>query len=64
MFSIEHPEEIVEGMVLALETYSGSGNDGVRIEEMMVVTDGGYRLLTKFPSEKLISCPCVGSVLP
>jgi len=33
-------------------------------QEMMVVTDGGYRLLTKFPSEKLISCPCVGSVLP
>lgn len=64
MFSIEHPEEIKEGMVLALETYAGSGNDGARIEEMLVVTKDGYRMLSKFPSQHLISCPCVGSVLP
>ena len=64
MFSMEHPEEIKEGMVLALETYCGSGNDGVRIEEMVVVTGDGYRQLTKFPSKKLISCPCVGCILP
>ena len=64
MFSFEHPEEIKEGMVMALETYGGIGNDGVRIEEMLVVTADGYRMLTKFPSEKLISCPCVGSLLP
>ena len=64
MFSLEHPEEIKEGMVLALETYGGLGNDGVRIEEMLVVTADGYRMLTKFPSQKLISCPCVGSLLP
>ena len=64
LFSMEHPEEIREGMVLALETYCGSGNDGVRIEEMLVVTEDGYRMLTKFPSEKLISCPCVGCILP
>ena len=63
LFSMEHPEEIKEGMVLALETYSGSGNDGVRIEEMVVVTKDGYRMLSKFPSRSLISCPCVGSVL-
>ena len=30
MFSIDHPEEIKEGMVFALETYAGSGNDGAR----------------------------------
>jgi Xaa-Pro dipeptidase len=61
LFSLEHPEEIKENMVLALETYAGSGNDGARIEEMMAVTKDGYRLLTKFPSEQLISCPVAGS---
>jgi Xaa-Pro dipeptidase len=64
MFSFEHPEEIKEGMVFALETYCGKGNDGARIEEMLVVTRDGYRMLSKFPSERLISCPCVGSLLP
>ena len=64
MFSFDHPEEIKEGMVLALETYYGHGNDGVRIEEMVVVTKDGYRMLSKFPSKNLISCPCVGNLLP
>lgn len=64
MFSMEHPEEIKEGMVFALETYAGEGNDGARIEEMLVVTKDGHRMLSKFPSEKLISCPCVGNLLP
>ena len=64
LFSLEHPEEIGEGMVLALETYGGQGNDGVRIEEMVVVTKDGCRQLTKFPAERLISCPCVGNLLP
>jgi Xaa-Pro dipeptidase len=64
LFSLEHPEEIRENMVIALETYAGSGNDGARIEEMLAVTKDGYRLLTKFPSENLISCPLVGAVYP
>ncbi len=64
LFSLEHPEVLREGMVLALETYGGQGNDGVRIEEMVVVTEGGYRQLTKFPAANLIACPCVGSLLP
>jgi Xaa-Pro aminopeptidase len=64
LFSLDHPEEIKEGMVIALETYAGSGNDGARIEEMVAVTPEGRRLLTKFPSEKLISCPLVGAVYP
>jgi Xaa-Pro dipeptidase len=64
MFSIEYPEVIKDGMVLALETYAGSGNDGARIEEMLVVTKDGHRMLSRFPSERLISCPCVGSILP
>lgn len=64
LFSLEHPEEIKENMVIALETYAGSGNDGARIEEMVAVTKDGYRMLTKFPSENLISCPLVGAAYP
>lgn len=64
LFSLEHPEEIKEGMLFALETYAGRGNDGARIEEMLVVTSDGYRMLTKFPSENLISCPLVGATFP
>jgi Xaa-Pro aminopeptidase len=63
-FSLEHPEILEEGMVFALETYNGEGNDAARIEEMFVVEKDGYRQLSKFPSERLISCPNVGSVLP
>jgi Xaa-Pro dipeptidase len=64
LFSLDHPEEIQENMVIALETYAGAGSQGVRIEEMVVVTKDGYRRLTKFPSEHLISCPLVGAVYP
>ena len=64
MFSMDYPEEMKEGMVLALETYAGSGNEAARIEEMFAITEDGYRQLSKFPSKELISCPCVGSVLP
>lgn len=64
LFSLDHPEEIQENMVIALETYAGAGSHGVRIEEMVAVTKDGYRRLTKFPSENLISCPLVGAVYP
>lgn len=63
-FSFDNPEVIEENMVMAFETYCGEGNDAARIEEQFVVTKDGVRQLSKFPSAKLISCPCVGSLLP
>jgi Xaa-Pro dipeptidase len=63
-FSFDHPETYEEGMVMAFETYCGEGNDGARIEEQFVVTKDGVRMLSRFPSKDLISCPCVGSLLP
>jgi Xaa-Pro dipeptidase len=51
------PQEIKEGMVMAFETYAGKkgGKDGVRIEDMVLVTKEGYELLSLFPQE-LIEC--------
>ena len=53
--SLDHPVEIKEGMVIALETYcpAADGYSAARIEEEVVVTAGGPRVITKFPSDEL-----------
>jgi Xaa-Pro dipeptidase len=53
--SLEHPIELREGMVFALETYcpATDGRSAARIEEEVVVTAGGCSLLTLFPAEEL-----------
>jgi Xaa-Pro aminopeptidase len=53
--SIEHPVEIKEGMVIALETYcpARDGYSAARIEEEVVVTADGPVVITKFPSDEL-----------
>ena len=54
--SLDHPTEIKEGMVFALETYcpATDGYSAARIEEEVVVTDDGPRILTLFPAEDLV----------
>jgi Xaa-Pro aminopeptidase len=53
--SLEHPIELQEGMVFALETYcpASDGHSAARIEEEVVVTADGPALLTLFPAEEL-----------
>jgi Xaa-Pro dipeptidase len=53
--SLEHPIELREGMVFALETYcpASDGQSAARIEEEVVVTSSGCSLLTLFPAEEL-----------
>src|ERR1700746_2408812 len=53
--SLDHPTEIKEGMVFALETYCPAGDvySAARIEEEVVVTDKGCRVITLFPAEEL-----------
>jgi Xaa-Pro aminopeptidase len=54
---LEHPYPIKEGQVFAIETETGIGDgQGVRIEEMVVVTKTGYEVLTKAPLE-IITVP-------
>jgi Xaa-Pro aminopeptidase len=53
--SVDHPTEIKEGMVFALETYcpASDGYSAARIEEEVVVTDKGHRIISLFPAEEL-----------
>ena len=55
MVSLDHPTEIVEGMVFAIETWAPAtdGYSAARIEEEVVVTDKGCRLISLFPAEEL-----------
>ena len=54
--SMREPIEIQAGMVFALETYcpASDGFSAARIEEEVVVTDDGPRILTLFPAEDLV----------
>jgi Xaa-Pro dipeptidase len=53
--SLTAPVEIQVGMVFALETYcpATDGFSAARIEEEVVVTERGPRVITKFPSQDL-----------
>jgi hypothetical protein len=56
LHSLEHPTEIKQDQVFAIETYC-PGRDGVsaaRIEEEVVVTEDGCRIITRFPGEELL----------
>jgi Xaa-Pro dipeptidase len=54
--SIDAPIEIQEGMVFALETYApaADGRSAARIEEELVVTADGSKIITLFPCEELM----------
>jgi Xaa-Pro aminopeptidase len=53
--SLEHPVELKEGMVIALETYcpAKDGYSAARIEEEVVITADGPQVITRFPSAEL-----------
>jgi Xaa-Pro aminopeptidase len=56
LHSLESPVEIKEGMVFALETYCAArdGISAARIEEEILVTSEGNRILTRFPADELL----------
>jgi Xaa-Pro aminopeptidase len=56
LVSLEHPEEIKQGMVFALETFwpASDGWSAARIEEQLVVTADGCEVITRFPAEDLV----------
>jgi Xaa-Pro aminopeptidase len=56
LVSLDHPEEIQEGMVFALETFwpASDGWQAARIEEQLVVHRDGAQVITRFPAEELM----------
>jgi Xaa-Pro dipeptidase len=54
--SMKEPVELQVGMVFALETYcpASDGYSAARIEEEVVVTEDGPRILTLFPAQDLV----------
>ncbi len=65
LISLDRPQEIKTGMVFALETYcpASDGRSAARIEEEIVVTDGGCQVITLFPAEELpIANPYAGRI--
>ncbi|HAG45250.1 MAG TPA: aminopeptidase, partial [Gammaproteobacteria bacterium] len=55
LVSLENPMEIKTGMVFALETFcpAKDGISAARIEEEVVVTDTGSKVITLFPAQEL-----------
>lgn len=58
IWSPKFPYTLRENMCFAMETQDGTVKDGgVRIEEMIRVTDTGHEILTKYPVDEIIECP-------
>jgi len=62
VFSFDHPQVFEPGMVIAVESREGEpGQGGVRLEEMVLVTETGHEVLTTgWPSEEIVQ---IGSLV-
>jgi Xaa-Pro aminopeptidase len=56
LWSADHPQTFEPGMVIAVETREGQlGYGGVRLEEMVVVTETGNEIISNWPAEEIMS---------
>ncbi len=55
MWSFDHPQEIQPGMVIAVESLEGEHRvGGVRLENMLVVTETGTEIIDHFPRDEIL----------
>jgi Xaa-Pro aminopeptidase len=55
IWSFDHPQVLEPGMVIAVECREGEwGYGGVRLEEMVLITETGNRILSTYPAEEII----------
>lgn len=60
-WSFAHPQTFEPGMVIAVECREGEwGYGGVRLEEMVLVTETGNRILTTWPSDEIVPVATIG----
>ncbi|MBI4331117.1 MAG: aminopeptidase P family protein [Chloroflexi bacterium] len=57
-WSLKHPQVIEPGMVIAVESMEGEHRvGGVRLENMVVVTETGPEIIDHFPREEILVAP-------
>jgi Xaa-Pro aminopeptidase len=60
VWSFDHPQTFEPGMIIAVECREGEyGYGGVRLEEMVLVTEKGNRILTTWPADEIMPVACL-----
>jgi Xaa-Pro aminopeptidase len=57
-WSLKHPQILEAGMTFAVESREGrEGEGGVRLENMVVVTENGAEVMDHFPRDEILTAP-------
>jgi len=56
-WSLDYPQEFKPGMVIAIESREGEPGRGVRLEDMVIVTEKGAEVIDRFFRDEIIAVP-------